>query len=209
MPTPLPPSLPTAAAPLPLVSALCQRLGPLPAPAAAAAASAQVVQARGGDALLRAGDRWVSLFWVEAGALRLYYLDRQGRSANKNFYLDGAWLWPLTPTLARQPVDFWIEAVAPTRLWAVPWPAWQQACADWPAWQALERQTLALLLDDKMRREQQFLQCSATQRYQQLCAARPDWLARLPLRHLASYLGITDVALSRIRRQLARTLNPG
>jgi hypothetical protein len=38
-----------------------------------------------------------------------------------------------------------------------------------------------------------------------LCAARPEWLTRIPLRHLASYLGITDVALSRIRRRL----NPG
>jgi hypothetical protein len=38
-----------------------------------------------------------------------------------------------------------------------------------------------------------------------LCALRPEWLARIPLRHLASYLGITDVALSRIRRRL----NPG
>jgi hypothetical protein len=90
-------------------------------------------------------------------------------------------------------------------LWALPWPAWQAACAEWGAWQALERRMLALLLDDKMHREQQFLQCSATQRYQHLCISRPEWLARIPLRHLASYLGITDVALSRIRRRL----NPG
>jgi CRP-like cAMP-binding protein len=113
--------------------------------------------------------------------------------------------WPLTPTLAGQAVDFWIETLTPTRLWALPWPAWQAACAGWVAWQALERRMLAVLLDDKMRREQQFLQCSATQRYEALCALRPDWLSRIPLRHLASYLGITDVALSRIRRRL----NPG
>lgn len=208
MPADSPPHTPSVMA-SDLASALAQQLGPLPASAAVVAAAAQVVQARGGHVLLRAGERWRSLFWVEAGALRLYYLDRQGRSANKNFYLDGACLWPLTPALAQHPVDFWIEAVTTTRLWAVPWPAWQQACAGWPAWQALERQTLALLLDDKMRREQQFLQCTATQRYQQLCATRPDWLARLPLRHLASYLGITDVALSRIRRRLTPPLNPG
>lgn len=56
-----------------------------------------------------------------------------------------------------------------------------------------------------MRREQQFLQCSATQRYEDLCASRPQWLVHIPLRHLASYLGVTDVALSRIPRRL----NPG
>lgn len=158
-----------------------------------------------GEPLLRAGDRWTSLFWVETGTLRLYYLDHEGQAANKNFYLDGAMLWPLTPVLAGEPVNFWIEALAPTRVWALPWPAWKAACADWDAWQALERRMLAVLLDDKMFREQQFLQCSATQRYEELCRLRPDWLARIPLRHLASYLGVTDVALSRIRRRL----NPG
>ena len=191
--------------PDPLKSFLSSALGVLPAPALAAAASARAIHVNAGDALLRAGERWSTLFWVEGGVLRLYYLDLQGQSANKNFHLDGAMLWPLTPALAGRPVDFWIEAITPARVWQLPWPAWQAACSDWPAWQALEHRTLAALLDDKMRREQQFLQRSATQRYEDLCTQRPDWLARIPLRHLASYLGITDVALSRIRRRL----NPG
>lgn len=189
----------------PLQSFLSSAVGQLPEPARAAVASLGVMEFSTGEPLLRAGDCWSSLYWVESGVLRLFYLDRQGQSANKNFYLDGAMLWPLTPALAGRAVDFWIEAIAPTRVWTLPCSAWQAACADWPAWRALERRTLAMLLDDKMRREQLFLQCSATQRYQDLCSRRADWLARIPLRHLASYLGITDVALSRIRRRL----NPG
>jgi CRP-like cAMP-binding protein len=189
----------------PLQSFLSSALGQLPAQARAVVASSHAIEASVGEALLRAGERRSSLYWVESGVLRLFYLDRQGQSANKNFYLDGAMLWPLTPALAGQAVDFWIEAIALTHAWTLPWPAWQAACTDWSAWQTLERRTLALLLNDKMRREQLFLQCTATQRYQDLCALRPEWLARIPLRHLASYLGITDVALSRIRRRL----NPG
>ena len=187
----------------PLQSHLSSVLGQLPAQVHAAFAGSRAIDADVGEPLLRAGDRWSSLFWVERGVLRLFYLDRQGQSANKNFYLDGALLWPLTPALSGQPVDFWIEALAPTRVWTLPCPAWQAACAGWPVWQDLERRTLAALLDDKMRREQLFLQCSATERYLDLCALRPQWLARIPLRHLASYLGITDVALSRIRRRLS------
>jgi CRP-like cAMP-binding protein len=186
----------------PLAAFLCAQLGALPGAPAAAVAGARVTQLHAGQALLQAGQAWSQLFWLEQGALRLYYLDRDGHAANKNFYLDGAMLWPLTPALAGSPVDFWVEAVGASRVWVLPWRAWQDACADWPAWQALERRMLATLLDDKMRREQQFLQCSAEQRYQTLCATRPEWLARIPLRHLASYLGITDVALSRIRRRL-------
>jgi hypothetical protein len=90
-------------------------------------------------------------------------------------------LWPLTPALTEQRVNFWVEAVAPARVWQLPWPAWQAACANWSVWQALERDTLALSLDDKMQR-------TATQCYAYLCSQRPAWLARIPLRHLASYL---------------------
>jgi CRP-like cAMP-binding protein len=189
----------------PLQSFLSSVLGQLPAQVHAEFALSRAIDADVGEPLLRAGDRWSSLYWVERGVLRLFYLDRHGQSANKNFYLDGALLWPVTPALSGRPVDFWIEALAPTRVWTLPCPAWQAACADWPVWLDLERRTLAALLDDKMRREQLFLQCTATERYLDLCELRPEWLARIPLRHLASYLGITDVALSRIRRRL----NPG
>jgi CRP-like cAMP-binding protein len=189
----------------PLQSFLTSALGALPAAALAEVASSSAVQVEAGEPLLRAGDRWSALFWVERGMLRLYYLNRQGQASNKNFFLDGAMLWPLTPVLAGQAVDFWVEAIAPACVWKLPWTAWQSACENWPAWHSVERRTLAALLDEKMRREQQFLQCSATQRYEDLCERRPDWLARIPLRHLASYLGVTDVALSRIRRRL----NPG
>lgn len=193
----------TASALHSLLAAFLQvQLGALPDAPAAVLAAAHGVPLAAGQPLLQAGQPWSQLFWVEHGALRLYYLDREGRAANKNFYLDGTMLWPLTPALAGQPVDFWVEAIGPSRVWVLPWRAWQAACAAWPAWQTLEHRVLAVLLDDKMRREQQFLQCSAEQRYQTLCAARPEWLARIPLRHLASYLGITDVALSRIRRRL-------
>jgi CRP-like cAMP-binding protein len=63
----------------------------------------------------------------------------------------------------------------------------------------------------KERREGEFLLDSAEQRYQRLLTEQPELAERLPLYHLASYLGVTDVALSRIRRRLKQSgvLNPG
>ncbi|MEZ5705036.1 MAG: Crp/Fnr family transcriptional regulator [Burkholderiaceae bacterium] len=195
----------------PLLRHLGNTLDPLP-PAATAAAQAATRRLLGkGEPLLRAGERWQQLWWVEAGCLRLYYLDRNGQASNKNFHTDQALLWPITPALREQPVHFWVEATEATTVWALPWAPWSAAVADLPAWQALERRVLALLLEDKMAREHAFLQHTAAERYQQLLIHHPDWARRVPLRHLASYLGITDVALSRIRRRLkhAPPLNPG
>jgi CRP-like cAMP-binding protein len=190
------------ATPLPLSRHLGSLLGALPPAAQAAADRAQRLTPQAGEALLREGERWQHLWWVSRGAFRLYYLDREGQASNKNFYLDGAMIWPITPDLAGQPVGFWVESLEAGEVWALPWAVWQAANADFAPWQRLERQVLTNLLQDKMRREQQFLQDTATARYQALMAAHPDWMRRVPLRHLASYLGITDVALSRIRKKL-------
>lgn len=196
---------PAAPAHHPLVLHLQSVLGPLPASALALALQARERRVPHAGVLLAAGQRWQQLWWVAEGGLRLYYLDRQGRSANKNFFLPGSVVWPITPALADEPVDFWIEALRETCVWGMPSADWQAACAGWPAWQALERQTLVRLLEDKMHREQRLLQDTATARYQALQAEQPAWVQCVPLKHLASYLGITDVALSRIRRRL----NPG
>ena len=40
---------------------------------------------------------------------------------------------------------------------------------------------------------------SAKQRYEELIAYHPTLIQRVPLKHIASYLGITQVSLSRIR----------
>lgn len=180
-------------------------LGPLPPAADELCRQARPIDLAKGAALLREGDRWQHLWWLERGALRLYYLDREGQAANKNFYLDGAMVWPITPVLREQPVHFWVEALEPNRVWALPWDGWAAATQGFAPWRALEHRVLAALLQDKMAREHAFLQLTATERYLALQAQHPDWLARIPLRQLASWLGITDVALSRIRRRL----NPG
>ncbi|GAB4422434.1 MAG: hypothetical protein OHK0039_38460 [Bacteroidia bacterium] len=45
---------------------------------------------------------------------------------------------------------------------------------------------------------------AAEERYLHLLDHRPDWIRRIPLKHLASYLGITPESLSRIRRKIAQ-----
>lgn len=188
-----------------LLDHLTRTLGPLPPSAANLCRDAQPLNLSRGQDLLHEGGHWQHLWWLERGALRLYYLDRDGQAANKNFYLDGALVWPITPALREQPVHFWVEALEPARVWPLPWAAWARSTEAFAPWRALEHRVLASLLQDKMAREHAFLQLSATERYLALRAEHPDWLARIPLRQLASWLGITDVALSRIRRRL----NPG
>ena len=49
-----------------------------------------------------------------------------------------------------------------------------------------------------------FLFTTASKRYEELLKKHPYLFARIPLEHLASYLGITPVSLSRIRARISR-----
>ena len=187
----------------PLTLFLTQLLGQPPFSIQAWWASARSLHLQRGQRLLQAGDPWQHLWCVERGALRLYYLDSEGAESNKNFFLEGNLLWPITPRLREAPVMFHVEPMEDdTRVWALPMQSTVAAATAWPAWAQLEHRTLCALLDGKMQREQEFLQLSARRRYEQLLREHPAWAERIPLRHLASFLGMTDVTLSRVRADL-------
>ncbi|GAB3481229.1 Crp/Fnr family transcriptional regulator [Polaromonas eurypsychrophila] len=155
-----------------------------------------------GDILLRAGERWSEFWWVESGLLRLYYLDQNGVEANKNFFSDGQPLWPITSALRETDSSFFVAALEPTRVHAIPYATIDKEMAGEAAWTELRMRALQGLLDEKMWRERIFLQSDASQRYQQVLVNRPMWCERIPLKHLASWLGMTDVSLSRVRASL-------
>ena len=54
----------------------------------------------------------------------------------------------------------------------------------------------------RLQREASLLQASAEQRYLALLAQRPQLAGRIAQHHIAAWLGITPVGLSRIRARL-------
>ena len=153
-----------------------------------------------GQPLLRHGDVWRHVLWIERGALRLYFTRRDGREFNKNFYLDGALLCPLTPAMWAAPSLFEIGALEATTVWRADAARWRTQLHALDQWEPLRTELLARLVSHKLQREHDLLTLDARRRYAAFCAREPQLAERVPLLHLASYLGITDVSLSRIRR---------
>ena len=55
----------------------------------------------------------------------------------------------------------------------------------------------------KSKRELSLLRDSAEERYLNLFEERPELLREIPLKYIASYIGVTPQALSRIRRRIS------
>ncbi|MGB0721885.1 MAG: Crp/Fnr family transcriptional regulator [Gammaproteobacteria bacterium] len=157
--------------------------------------------------LHRAGDVPTHIFFIRSGLVRFHYISADGREHNKSFAWEDQFAGAAHSAQNPEPARFFIQALEPVEAIAVDLAALTRLYESTPAWSELGRRHLESLAARKTRREAAFLLDSAEQRYRDFLRETPSLAERLPLYHVASYLGITDVALSRIRRRMR--LNPG
>ncbi len=150
--------------------------------------------------LLRAGDIWNKVYFIRSGLIRLFYLDTKGREFNKAFFWKNHCIWPVAPQDRKAEVAFSIAAVEDTTVLACPFQYLYDILQQTDNWTNFALPFAETLVEQKMQREQDFLLLSATERFEKFSAAHPDLIARIPDYHLASFLGMTNVSLSRIKR---------
>jgi CRP-like cAMP-binding protein len=156
---------------------------------------------RPGDALLRVGDPAATAWLIEQGLLRIYFLGEQGRERNRSFHAEGAWV---AASVAPQvvPSPYTIEALEPTAAVELPYAELGQLQQEFPSLFGVVMEAVAWTFSRQAAREAELLLHDGEQRYLGFLAQYPELAARVPLHQIASYLGITNVALSRIRRRL-------
>lgn len=71
-----------------------------------------------------------------------------------------------------------------------------------PEFLQIKTQILENLLLEKMHREAQILTQSPEEIYRQLLEKDPKLIQNVPLKYIASYIGVTPQALSRIRKRI-------
>ncbi|MEN9798590.1 MAG: hypothetical protein RL653_2286 [Pseudomonadota bacterium] len=157
-----------------------------------------------GGYVCKPGDPAEALCVVLEGLVRHYYVDARGRESVKAFRGPGEVSAPYAEIIQRKPSRSFIQALVPTRLLVLQVDQVEGLAERSVALQRLLRRLVELHFVAKEQREYEFLQLSAEERYQQFCRERPGHLADIPLHQVASYIGITPVALSRIRARVGR-----
>ncbi|MEM8598460.1 MAG: Crp/Fnr family transcriptional regulator [Bacteroidota bacterium] len=153
-----------------------------------------------GDRLLLPGDRRHEILFVVDGLLRFYYSGEDGAESNKAFVAEDTFAGALASARLDLPVLYGIEALEATAYLAADCAAFTALYEADPVFDRLGRCFAELLLVRKERRTRSFLQHDAWARYATFCKAHPDLLQRVPQYHIASYLGVSEVHLSRLRR---------
>jgi CRP-like cAMP-binding protein len=153
--------------------------------------------------LIEQGDGCDSIFVLVAGLVKLSYRTPDGDEWIKSFIVDDG-LFGADPSAddvsAIRYAATAIEAVQYVRL-SRAWVA--AALASDPRLMRLFADFSAWVLRRKQVREEMLLCLSAEDRYRQLLATEPALAARLMQADIARYIGITPIALSRIKRRVA------
>jgi CRP-like cAMP-binding protein len=139
---------------------------------------------------------------VLRGVMREYYPLADGGEVTRGFAGPGDGIGSLSDLLSGQPSRSSVVAEADTTAAVVPWGHVREVAERVPAWARYLAQVTERLYLLKAAREFELLALDAEQRYAQFRIRYAAVEAAVPLRHVASYVGVTPEHLSRLRRRL-------
>jgi CRP-like cAMP-binding protein len=142
------------------------------------------------------------LCFVCSGLLRAYYLADTGTESNKAFIAENEFAGPLPAAALDAPVICGIQALEPSTLLVASYTDFVTLLEEHPVFGQFQRKLMVWLLSRKEVRTRSLLQGGARERYLDFIERYPQLIGRVPQYHIASYLGITEVHLSRLRRTL-------
>ncbi len=144
-----------------------------------------------------------SQFWVlEQGLVKLGYLTASGEDWIKSFIVDQGLFTGSGDLLPDGINRYGATCLEPCRVAALPLAWLGNRIAGSPELQGDFARFAAWLQARKQRREEALLCASPEQRYRDLLAQDGALAARLRQADIARYIGITPIALSRIRRRM-------
>jgi CRP-like cAMP-binding protein len=155
--------------------------------------------------LVRAGEISDSFYFIVKGLVRFFYSTEEGKEFNKNFIMENGFAGSFHSLVLGGACGYFIQALEKTNTIALPNRLLRELYERHPCWERLGRRNAENLALLKEAREKEFLLDSLETRYRRFLVEFPGLEDRISQYHIASFLGVTDVALSRIRRKI----NPG
>ncbi|MEP2688320.1 Crp/Fnr family transcriptional regulator [Maribacter dokdonensis] len=152
------------------------------------------VHVKKGRVLQRKGDLSSKVYLVESGLLRSYTIDGKGK---EHIYMFGPENWIVADNCQlNEPCQLFIDAIENSIINITTKEELLKSSPDLKA--------LAKRLRVMQNRIIMLMSSNAKERYEHFITTYPNVTQRVPLKMIASYLGITPEALSRVRHQLSQ-----
>jgi len=152
--------------------------------------------------LLHEGDQAEYLYIIEHGSLRLWFND-DGKDITVQFFFEGQMVTSFESLYRNEPSLLNIETFELTTLYLIKKKDMFYLLDKYPKLKEIQLQMISDRFINYLKLFLSRISKSPEQRYLELLQNNPYIFNRVPHHYIASYLGITPVSLSRIRKRLS------
>src|SRR5690606_23997784 len=152
-------------------------------------------------ALLKIGQKENYLSFIEKGIVR-FFIPKEFNDLTFGFAFTDNFVSAYDFFLTQNPSTYQLETLTDTILWRLSYQDLQEIYDETEVGNKIGRFASEDLYLKKTKRELSLLNDTAEQRYLKLFTEQPHLLKQIPLKYIASYIGITPQALSRIRKRI-------
>ena len=153
--------------------------------------------------LVREGDHVHYAYILLEGVIRVFY-SSDSNEYNKTFFIPGMFPTPITALLSEAASELSFQALTPCQLIRFSYAAFRELFDRHRCLESLMLRIMELEWINKERHDIRMVTNDATTNYLIFRREYPGLENLIPQYHIASYLGITPIQLSRIRAQQAK-----
>lgn len=154
--------------------------------------------------LTKEGEVTHELFFIQSGLARLFYQTDDNEQMTSFIFFENMFASCLESFLQKIPSNQNLETLEPCVVLTITRDALEALYVECPKVNIIMRKVLEQRFIASQRLLSQYILKSPQERYEQLLGNNPQLLQRVPQNIIATFLGITPVSLSRIRKRISK-----
>ena len=154
-----------------------------------------------GEILVRQGQAVKKTYFVTDGCIRSYFIDKNGKEHTLQFAIKDWWISDFIAIYNKEIATLTVECITDSTIIEFSSRELDGIYSLFPEFEAFQRKNLERHVISLHKRILNQLQLTAQERYDLFLKQYPDIEQYTPNYHIASYLGITQQSLSRIRAE--------
>lgn len=155
-----------------------------------------------GEYFVRKGEYSRHIGFIQSGITRVYAEQEDGREASLYFHSRGDFTAGIESLQGRQAFSKNIQAITDCNMLLLPWESHLKLKTQISSWGSLVETAYSKALLAKLQKREDLVFMDARTRYLEFIHKHGKLAYEIPLGYVASYLGIAQQSLSRIRKDL-------
>ncbi|WP_338793987.1 Crp/Fnr family transcriptional regulator [Bernardetia sp. MNP-M8] len=140
-------------------------------------------------------------FFLQKGLMRVFLYDLEGNEITTDIFTENNIVFEITSFFNRVKSETNIQALTDCTGYRISYEELNTLFHHKPAFRDFGRAILVKEFIASKKRNYAMINQTAEQRYHHLLTSRPEIIKYVPLKYIASYIGVTDSTLSRIRKK--------